>query len=593
MKQNISSAMRQIYGTGNYNPRRFDRRPRRNAARIWAWGISLFMFAIVALVLGGMYVFGTTPDSFTGDKVEFELQGNMSPKISSKEDYYLKIKNNESVDLEEVDLFIDWSAKSSSGAVVNFVSSEKEPVGDSKNTWKLGKIKSGQEIVFVFSARFVGPQGSEIEVPFSLSVKPTGFNNFFPVKENKKFTLGEQGIKMSISSQDFFQKDQSGSIDFLISGDAEAFGDLSKLSVKINFPSEFKIESSSPPSDYGQNKWSVAGLPKQEESYKITIKGVLSGEIGKDYEISADLQRDGEENSVSSSKKTISIQSADAVVSILATPGQGKKLQWNEAVDYSITIKNTGSSPMKNVVVSAGGIADSLWQSDSLDVLSGGFFEADKFIWDSSTTSSLSSIDPGKTVKLGFSFKTKVSPPKELPSGPVLILQANVSSDIGGKQVEVKSSESKINILPDINYEVSGWYKNPEGVIVGSGPNPPEAGKETVYQIELKLGPTSSEVKNVIFTLDGAEYVSLKEETSLPVGEIVFNSSSKKIVWSASKIPSLDLPISIKFKIGVSPSSGANSSTILFEDINLRATDPASMEELEFFGGSFSIKNLD
>lgn len=592
MNRNISKTMKQIYGTGNFNPRSFDRRPSRNSKSVYLWGIALFLLVIAALIVGGMWVFGVAPASFNGEKVIFELEGNTNPSTSSKEEYRIKIVNNEEVKLKDVELFIDWQkTQTDSGQGVYYISSEIAPKSDTNDSWNFGTMAPGEEIEFVFSARFAGPVSSDITLPLSLNVKPEGFENYFSIKRDIAFSLGESNMKITINAPDYAQNSSDFEMVFLLSGDSFSSLDISKLFVKAVFPDNFLLSNSNP--EQTNSEWRIASLPREGDSYKIVLNGSLSGESSKENIFSFGVYKDGEAQPITSEQKKVIIQSSDASISISASPAQGKKLQWGERINYSVKLENTGSYAMRNVVVTVSVDGESLWNEDTIAIENGGFFEAGKFIWDSSVYKSLESIMPEESVMLVFSFETNENPPKTMSSPPVLSVQAASSCEINVNNVSAKSAELKTNVLADVDFDVTGWYTNPEGIDVGSGPNPPQEGQETVYEVEFKLGPTTSELKNLELSMHASNIVSWKNQTNYSTGEVTYDEISKTLFWRSSKVPALDIPISIRFKIGVTPQSAVSNSTLLFDNIKFKAVDSSAGEDLEFFGGNLTFGNIE
>jgi len=597
IKRNIGATMKQIYGTGNFNPRRFDRKPKKSGFRVYLWGFSIFLFALIAVVLGGLYLFGSTPDSFTGDSVYFELIGSKNPKTAQIEEYTLKIINNEEVDLEDLELFIDWSkaqSTDSSQAGAQFISSEIKPENESNNTWKISEVKVGEILSFNFQVRFVGSTSAKVSLPFSLTLKPKGFDSSFTLDHKEIFELGDPTIDITINGPSVASPNSQVGFDILILGDSLGFGDVSKLIVKIDAPDSFTLTSSQPELKNSDNfEWILAELPRQNDAYKIHIAGDLNSSSGRENIFIAELSRKNESKVLVSAEKIVTIQSNDASISLSATPAQGKKLQWGERVDYILNIKNTSEYVMRDVVITAIAPDDSLWESSSLNVGNNGFFESGIFIWDSSSTDTLESIRPGASVSLKFNFNTSKTFPKSFEGSPTLIIKASAKGKLGEKELSIESSESKINILADLDFDISSWYTNPEGITVGSGPISPKAGQESVYEISFKLGPTTSDLKDIELKFDASSLIVWKNESICPVGELIFDDDKNIITWSAQKISALEIPIEIRFKIGVIPVSSLSSRAVLLDNIQLVVVDSKANESMEFFGGNITVGDIE
>ena len=596
-KRNISASIKQIYGTGNFNPRRFDQRPRKQTYKLYLWGLIFFLFAIIAVILAGLYLFGSTPDSFTGDRVMFELQGSKNPKTAAKEQYVLKITNKEEVMLEHVELFIDWaqSASDSNTSAVHFISSEISPLSEANNTWELGQIEPNQTKDFAFSARFVGSADADIIIPFSLTVRPFGFNSSFTINHAEKFTLGDPTIDISIEAPSVAQSNSEIGLEINIQGDSLAFGNIAELIVSLDLPSSFSVISTDPEIDGAEllNEWVLAALPRKGEAYAISIKGNLDADVGSKNEFITALRRKDEAKALVEAVKIILIQSTDALISVSGSPAQGKKLQFGERADFTVNIENTSDYVMRNVIAAAALGDDALFKSDSLNIQDNGFFEAGNIIWDESTTDELKAIRPSNSVNLKFSFETSDAMPKQFSSDPVLNIIANLSANLGDKELSIESQENKINILADLDFDISGWYKSPEGIEWGQGPNPPAKGQETTYAIVFKLGPTTSGLKDLELTVPLGANVSFKDDVDYSVGELSYNKDSDSVIWRADKIPRIELPIEIRFMVGIFPFSEASFSDIIVDSSSFKIVDGFADEQMEFFANRVTVGDIE
>jgi hypothetical protein len=590
-KKNISSTMRQIYGTGNFNPRRFDRRPKKSAKRLYMWGIGLFLLAVASVIFGGMYLFTSTTNSFTGEKIEVEFIGSVNPQIAQDEEYSLEITNNEDVALASVQLFINWPSSFevlSDNASVSFVSSSIESNSEDNNTWDLGEIGARQTKEFNFTVRFSGEEGDIIELPYSLTLQPKGFSSDFVINESKDFSLGDPTIDLEISGPDSAPEESEISFEIEIGGIEKSAAE--NMFLHFEYPESFSVSELIPELEEDQELeiWKLSDL-ESNGKYSIKAKGDLEGKIGDKKRFIAFIKREGESGALIATEKTVEIQSADIGVSIIAKPAQGKKLQWGEQVNFTVNIENKGSYVARDIVVSVDISPEELWSDSSMSISNEGFFESGKIIWDSSASSKLDTIRPEGDVDLSFGFKTLSSPPNRFTGKPSIVAKASVQSKFGEQDISVESSDYSINVLAEVDFDVSGWYKSPEGIKWGEGPNPPLSGQETTYAIIWVLGPTSSALKDIEYRAKLPSNVVYKRDTNYSVGEITYDVEEREVVWRASRIPKLELPVEVRFMLGITPVSQATNSTKLLEQTDISIVDAAANEKLEFFGNAVTI----
>ncbi len=587
--------MRSIYGTGNFNPRRFEHRPRGSRRALYAWGVVLFLIAIIAVVLGGMYLFGRTPESFTGARVAFELSGERAPQTAVNTDYTLRITNNEEVDLEDLELYIDWpDTAAPEEGIAQFIASDHIATSEANNTWKLGSIAAGETVDFAFTARFGGRAGSTVAIPFSLSFKPRSFTSTYTATHEEAFTLGDPTVSLNISGPSRAAAGSAVTLVVRASGDSLVAEKQDEVFVELSLPVGLSVSSATPePAEEGVYRWPLSALSKTGAAYEVSVTAVVGASAGEKIVATAKLGRNNSSEAIVSAEKEVSVQDASVSVAISSAPAQGKKLQWGERIDYTVTLKNTGTYVMRNVVVRLQLPNESLWDADSLNVGSGGFYESGNVFWDATTTGALDSLRPEGSVEFALRLSASARPPRGFAGVPRLVSGAEVTAALGDQDVRVVSEENVTNILADLTFEVAGRYTTPEGAVVGSGPNPPEVGQETVYVMVWTIGPSTSGLRDLELSAPLPGFVSWKDESSLSVGEILFDSASRNVTWRASRVPALELPFEVRFKVGVTPTSPLSSSTQLLERSGFKVVDDAVGEVMEFFGNAVTLGNIE
>ncbi|MAG28538.1 hypothetical protein CL632_00095 [bacterium] len=590
--------MKSIYGTGNFNPRSFDRRPKRKTHMLYMWGIVLFLFAIIAVVLGGLYLFGSTPESFTGERIQFELKGDTSPQTAENSDYTLVITNNEEVAIETLELFIDWpdGAGGEDALAVHFISSLQEATSEANNTWQLGELGIGESKEFKFTSRFMGNANAEIRIPFTVTFKPVGFSSTYIAEHSELFTLGDPTIDLEITGPSVTAAGSEVVLGLRVSGDSLDNEDKDEVIIALHLGNEFTLTSTNPElSEEGVVEWKLSELSQEKGVYLASITAEIDAEVGEKVGLEAHLHlsEDTEAEPFLTTIKQIDIQDASIRVDIEATPAQGKKLQWGERLDYEISVKNTGTYVMRNIVIRMQVPNENLWKSSTLDIGNGGFYESGNVFWDATITGALDSVRPDKTTKLTLSLQTSDKPPRGFAGIPRMVASAEVTAKLGDQEVSVASEELLTNILADVEFDATAWYTSAEGATLGSGPHPPQTGQETTYAIIWTLGPTTSELRDLEFSAKLPSNISWKNDTNYSIGEISFNGSDREVTWKASKVPALELPTDIRFMISITPSSSTSSATRLLENTELKVTDDATAELMEFFGNNLSIGDVE
>jgi len=589
-KTHITKTMTEIYGTGRFNPQRFDRAGGGSPSgkRLYVWGVGLFLFAVAVAIAFGMYVFGQGGASFTGEKVSLQVSGPSNPQPGEEETYIVTVKNDEELALEDLELFIGFLTQEQ-GPSVELVRAESDASSEAGNSWLLKDVSSGGETTFEIVLRFVGSQSDELTVPFRLSFRPKGFSSDITVTERRSFVLGEPTISLSIDGPSSVSPGSEVALSVMLSAETGVPDENLRLSLSI--PVDFEIISYEPQLAKDVLDWRVGDLLAEGNSRQLLVRGTVGSEQSDPLQFSARLRNSDGVTILDSSYET-ALSDAKAQLSISAAPAQGKKLQWGESVTYTITVANEASYVMRDVVVSVRISSEDLWEQGTFSVGQGGIFESGSVIWDTETTSAFESLRPGTDTVLTFSFTTRSEPPRNFTGVPALLAKGTLRANLRDEDITVESGETVMNILGTAEFDTDGWYRSPEGITYGTGPHPPLPGQDTTYAIIWTVGPTSGALEDLVIKATLPSSTVWVDDSAYSVGELSYEPSNRMVTWRASRIPKTTLPFTIRFGVGIAPTGQVPSSTELVGQSSFSAIDGPTGEKLDFFSNPVTIGSI-
>ena len=588
-KAHITKTMTELYGTGRFNPQHFDRAGGTKAKRLYVWGIAIFLCAIALAVGFGMYVFGKGGASFTGEKVSLAIDGPNNPQSGEEETYTVTVRNNEDLALQDLELFIGFLTQND-GPSVLLVRAQSPAATEAGNSWLLPDVSSGGETSFEVTVRFLGSQSDELTVPFRLTFKPKGFSSEITLNESRLFTLGEPSIALTLDGPNSVSLGSEVALSVAVDAQTGTLNDDMRLSFAA--PADFDVISFEPQLADGALDWRVGDLLTEDGKHTLLVRGTVSTNSDSALRFNARL-RDLDGVILLEAQHEAAISGAKARLSIAAEPAQGQKLQWGETVTYTIRVANDAEYVMRDVVVSVQILNDDLWAPGSLSIKQGGTFESGSIIWDNTTTSAFESLRPGTDTTLAFSFTTRSEPPRSFSGVPALLAKAALHANLKDEDVTIESGETVTNILGTVKFDAAGWYTSPEGVLYGSGPNPPLPGQDTVYAIVWTVGPTSSVLENLEITTHLPPGIVWVNDASYSVGELSYDKSTRIVTWRSSRIPATALPFAIRFGVGISPSGQAASSEQLVERSAFKAIDSPTGEAMELYANPVTVGSAE
>jgi len=229
--------------------------------RLLIIAIVLFIFALGAVFLT---IFGGVNRVSTAN-VDISAIGPASVESGGKMSLQITIKNNNSTDLELVDLIVTYPKGSRS-------IDNKEL---NKFRESLDAIPAGESIKKEVKAVLYGEENSEKDIVISLEYRMAGSNAIFFKEKNYNLTISSSPVNLVVSP---IEKTISGQeIEFSVSVISNTNTPVNNLLLTAKYPFGFKFESSSPKPNFDNNVWKVGDGNKV-----IKIKGHISGQEGEE-----------------------------------------------------------------------------------------------------------------------------------------------------------------------------------------------------------------------------------------------------------------------------------------------------------------------
>jgi len=111
-------------------------------------------------------------------------------------------------------------------------------------------------------------------------------------------------------------------------------------------------------------------------SRQLSLRGSVADNQTGDLSFSANLYDKKGGRLLASAMKNVAMQNANLELNMDVSPEQGKKLQWGEKLNYTVSISNKSDYVMRSLVASVSLSGDELWRSGSVIIKNGGSFES-------------------------------------------------------------------------------------------------------------------------------------------------------------------------------------------------------------------------
>ncbi len=251
----------------------------------------------------------------------------------------------------------------------------------------------------------------------------------------------------------------------------------------------------------------------------------------------------------------------------------------NLTVNFTLT--NNGNIALNNAVITlpVGNTLD----GKQLQALNRGTLDKTGFHISSKFIAGLTEIAPGATLNIPVEIPVKTNLEGTDVFWDIHPTLQGTLQNIEGTFTSTAFTP-KIKIATRLSMDTSIRYYTLEGDQLGRGPLPPRVGKETKYAAIVRIGNTTSEVKNVRFTATLPSHIHWTGRRSSSQGkEPSFDATSNTVSWTTSalaphSVATLFLELSLTpdaSQVGTTPlvlKNIAVSGTDSFTEQNVSAT---------------------
>jgi len=543
--------------------------------------IILLFVAIAFFVLSIMYAFfsiGTGRNIISSDNIDISVKGPVSIKGGEELTLQIVVANKNAVPLEFVDLGIVYpkGTRSSNDLSKEFLRYRKS----------LDTIKSGEIVRETSKAVIFGEENEEKTIAISLEYRTPGSNAIFEVEKEYTLIVTSAPIAVTLSIPDETNSGQDIEIEAQVHSNSTEV--IENVHLEIEYPTGFSFGTASPKPSIGSDIWSLGDLTPGT-SRTINIAGTIEGDENeaKGFRaIAGLLDENGNER--------ISIPYASLFESmIVKKPFVDLALSLNGDTSFDF-ITNPGSQlradvTWQNRLQTALSDAELTveFQGNVLDApsifLTNGFYRSSDqtIIWRSQDAENLSSIAPGDSGKVNFSFKTipviDIVDRGYVDPNIKIITTLKGTRPIPGRTDEevLIQDEKTVRLNSSLSVDAGAFYQS--GSFTNAGPVPPRVDQETTYTLTWTVSDTSNDAENVTARAILPTYVRWLNLATQ--GEnITYDSNSGQVVWDLGTVyagtGNARPARQVSFQVAFTPGLGQiNQTPELVSDIQITGRD--------------------
>ena len=555
----------------------------------WSFATKFLIFSAIFCVIAvgiGAFIFSKGSNFISADNIDIIVEGPVSVPGGMPVDFNIKVKNKNSVDLELVDLTIEYpSGTTDSVDLTKELDSTREMLGD---------VKAGDTIEKKVKATIFGEENSEKKINVKVTYNIKNSNSQFAKETTYSLLINSSPISLSTNS--FGEVTSGQEFDLKIDISSNSNNVLKNLIATVSYPFGFTYLSSNINPLPDKMTWKLGDLPPQSKR-QIVIHGKVTGSDKDERVFNIRVGSQGSQNQniigteFASTQTKLSISKPFMDIKIAIDQNQNSQYgvgAFNRTKNVEISWANNLPTAINNanIIVKLDGNA----YDKSSVVPDVGYYRSltNEIIWDTKTNPEFLSIGSGEEGKIKFSITpTDFSNQSRLVTNPKIVVTVSAfgnrtqESNVPTSLVSAVTKEIRVSAIPNL----TGRVLRDVGPFANTGPIPPRAEKITTYTILWSVDSTNNSLSNVTVSSTLPPYVKWLNKVSPDNEDIQYSSTTGALQWNVGSVSAFSQASQrtrqVAFQIAFEPSvTQVGNSQILLDDSIMNGVDDFTGENL-------------
>ena len=550
------------------------------------WLFNLFIFLIVAFTLGGAlygsYNYVYLKYSSGAADASISIEGKREVAAGEEFYYVINYNNSDKTALNQLLLTAIYPAK------FIFLSAEPQP-DENNNRWNIGRLESNRGGAVKIKGKLAGSLGSKNIILADLAYLPDNFSSEFKKSASVETKINDLGLDFNF-----------------INFSSAAVGEENELTVKfkaknINYIDNFKLTVNHPPevslisgqatasgapgglktAGGGADQWLVGNLGRAENIFKIKFKITEKRQPTAQLKLIIEFPGPAGENSqpekyylIYEKDFTYDVIKSDLNINLVINGSAADQgVDFGQTSHYSVNYKNTGDSPLKDVIIMAILESDFLnW--NALDDKNNGRLSAGALSWSKAEIPRLAELSSGESGVIDFSLPLKTQ--QAIDMGKNYQVKSYIKYSVENKAAGADNQSNVIinKINSDLNLNEQIRYFNDDNIAVGYGPLPPKAGQITGFKVYWTVSNNLHELSGLKISSRLPAGVSWDGKNRASAGSVDYDPATNQVSWNIGRLPLTVYQASAEFNLTVAPGNNdKNKIMALLTGTALSAVD--------------------
>jgi hypothetical protein len=555
------------------------------------------IFCVIAVGLGA-YLFLNGSNLISANNIAIVISGPVSIPGGEPVSFNVKVTNNNSTDLQLVDMAVVFPAGATDPNDSTKVLTSYDQL--------LGDMPAGWATSTSISAVIFGEENTQKEITVSLTYSVKGSSAVFTKQQTYDVLINSSPITVSVSSLSSVTSGQA--FDMTVNLKSNSQNTLKNVLMNAQYPFGYTFISANLPPLSNNTIWKIGDIPPGGER-SIVIHGVLQGEDtdSRSFHFSIGAQSSGNAAIIGTeyaiAEQDLTIEKPFITLGIGIDSDQSSSDHvgaFEQPERVAISWFNNLPSSVSNVVITAD-LSGSAYDKTKIQPDVGYFNSAkNEIVWNQQTNPELASVAGGASGAVSF----VITPADNGTSaGPIINPTVSISAGVTADRTQETGVSGSLSAAVSRTIKVassvalSGRLVRTVGPFVNTGPIPPKVEQKTTYTVVWTIDNTSNAADNAQVTATLPPYVSWLGNVSPSTENVAYDANSGTITWnvgnvSANPFGSSDRR-SVDFQISFFPSvNQAQTVPTLVNPATLTATDDftgtALQSQQDFLTTSYS-----
>lgn len=496
-------------------------------------GSAVFCVIVVGI---GAYLFFKGTNLISADNISIDISGPVSIPGGEVVNFDITAKNNNKIDLELVDLTVDFPAGTTD---------PQNPSQTLKRYRKLlGSIPVNGTAKDSVQAIIFGEENLQKQISVSITYSVKGSTSVFKKTKSYDVLVNSSPIKVDIATLKEVTSGQEFDIKVDLSSNSRE--NLKGILFEAIYPFGFNFISSTQNPISGKNIWNIGDIPAGGKR-SFTIRGSLLGEDNDLRAFHFNVGAKGD-NPVKIATPYLAIDreiniQKPFVSLVIDIAGDDEMKDYIGSFDRNSTVNinwfNNLSTIVSNMKIVAK-LEGSAFDNSSVRPDTGYYDSGSNTItWSQQTNPEFSSVGPGDSGKVIFNVI-----PKDFTIGGKDIInpKITITASVSGNRTQetnvplVVTASTKRNIIIPSTVDLSARVTRSVGPFQNSGFMPPKVDTPTTYNVVWSISNTTNSIRDVEVKATLPPYIKWVNNVSPSEENIVYDQNSGLVTWNVGSI---------------------------------------------------------